>query len=168
MADFLVLEAGAPGGQNVHPPYWSARRVHHGFDPPEPQRAVCIGEVRCEADAAAAVLAALNGAHLIVEAHASRDVIDRLCDDLRRVGTLEHRVGPATGLPRLSNEQLQLLRCLLAGSSLGQAAAELHISRRTADRRIAEIRQLLGASSTSAALVRAVQLGFSAARGSEA
>jgi DNA-binding NarL/FixJ family response regulator len=124
--------------------------------------------VRGEADAAAAVLAALNGAQLIVEAHASRDVIDRLCDDLRRMGTLEHRVGPATVLPRLSGEQLQLLRCLLAGSSLGQAAAELHISRRTADRRIADIRQLLGASSTSAALVRAVQLGLSAARGSEA
>lgn len=109
--------------------------------------------------AAAAVLAAVAGADLVVHAVAPREVIDRLCDDLRRLGELDHRVG-AGERPTLREEERALLAQLLAGRSLGEAARALHLSRRTADRRLAAARRTLGAASTSEALVLASQQGI--------
>lgn len=112
--------------------------------------------------AVAAVLEAVRGADLVVTATANRDVIDQLCDDLRRLGTVEHRVEPRAGrpTPTLSSDEQALLAALLGGASLGEAAAALHLSRRTADRRLAGARRALGASSTAEALVLAAQAGL--------
>ena len=54
-------------------------------------------------------------------------------------------------------------RCCVAiaeGASLGQAAADLHLSRRTADRRLAAARKALDAASTPEAVVKATRLGL--------
>ncbi|TIC83562.1 hypothetical protein E8D34_15650 [Nocardioides sp. GY 10113] len=112
-----------------------------------------IAEVRVRdaASAGAAVLAALEGRPVLAWATADRDVVDRLCDDLRRLGRLDHRVG-ADPAGWLTGEQHELLAHLGAGASLGAAATALHLSRRSADRRLAAARAALGAASTSAAL----------------
>jgi DNA-binding NarL/FixJ family response regulator len=127
------------------------------------------GEVLAVADRGAAVeavLAAVRGADLVIAATAKRDVIDQLCDDLRRLGTVEHRVEartvPTSPAAALSADERALLVALLGGASLGEAAAALHLSRRTADRRLAAARRALGASSTAEALVLAAQAGLSA------
>ncbi len=113
-----------------------------------------------------AVLAAVRGADLVIAATAKRDVIDQLCDDLRRLGTVEHRVAPrgepADPAVALSADERALLVALLGGASLGEAAAALHLSRRTADRRLAAARRTLGAGSTAEALVLAAQAGLRA------
>lgn len=123
-------------------------------------RTVCVGRVADAEDAGRAVLAALIGADLVVDATADRDVIDRLCDDLRRLGTLEHRVGAAARPPALTEDERALLAHLLGGSSLGETARALHLSRRTADRRLASARTKLGAGSTSEAVVLAARAGI--------
>ena len=124
-----------------------------------PGPVVCVGRVANAEDAARAVLAAVGGAQLVVDVDAPREVVDQLCDDLRRIGELDHRVGPPSG-PVLSKEQRALLELLLSGAALGEAARALHISRRTADRRLAAARSALGAGSTAEALRLAARLGI--------
>jgi DNA-binding CsgD family transcriptional regulator len=117
------------------------------------------------ASAAQAVLAAMGGVDLVVVATGPRDVIDQLCDDLRRLGELDHRVGgggsPAPAI--LSGDERALLAQLIGGASLGEAARALHLSRRTADRRLAAARRALNATTTSEALVLAQRLGVTTA-----
>jgi len=112
---------------------------------------LCVGVVEDEQDAAAAVLAAVAGARLVVTARADQDVIDRLCDDLRRLGSLEHRTSTPAG-DDLTAEQRALVRLLLRGATLGEASRQLHVSRRTLDRRWAAVRAALGATTTAEAL----------------
>jgi DNA-binding CsgD family transcriptional regulator len=116
------------------------------------------------ATAGEAVLAAVRGNDLVVLAAAPREVIDQLCDDLRRLGDLDHRVGDGGAVgPVLSAEERAVLAQLMAGRSLGEAARALHLSRRTADRRLAAARRTLGAASTSEALVAARRNGVTPA-----
>lgn len=114
--------------------------------------------------AADAVLAAVGGADLVMHVECEREVIDNLCDDLRSLGELDHRIGDVTpaahsSAPVLSDDERALLAQLIGGASLGEAARVLHLSRRTADRRLASARSALGAASTSEALVLARRLG---------
>lgn len=120
--------------------------------------------VRDPAGAAQAVLAAVAGRDLVVHATAPRDVIDQLCDDLGHLGELDHRVGATGAEPDLPTEQRELLAQLLAGKTLGEAARALHVSRRTADRRLAAARRCLGAANTSEALVLARRAGIAPSR----
>ncbi len=120
-------------------------------------RTVRVGRVANAEDAATAVLCAVAGADLVVDAAAPREVIDRLCDDLRRLGEVEHRIGPPPS--GLDADQRSLLALLLGGATLGQAARELHLSRRTADRRLAAARAALGARTTSEAVAAAARAG---------
>jgi DNA-binding NarL/FixJ family response regulator len=110
-------------------------------------------------DAGRAVLAAVRGARLVISADAPRQVIDQLCDDLRRLGEVDHRIEPSRR-PVLSLEERALFAQLLAGATLGQAARTLHLSRRTADRRLAAARTALGARTTAEALRIAADLGL--------
>ena len=50
------------------------------------------------------MLAAVGGAGLIARVTASREVTDRLLDDLRRLGPVEHRLGEPTHV-RLTSER---------------------------------------------------------------
>lgn len=109
-----------------------------------------------------ALLAAVAGRSLLIHAVAARDVLDRLYDDLRRLAVVEIRTddtaaGSATdgvaALAALGEDELALLRLLAAGLTLREAAAELHLSPRTADRRLARARAALGARTTAEAIV---------------
>ncbi len=126
-----------------------------------PGRSIRAGLVADRAAAEAALLAALRGEGLLVHALADRDVIDRLVDDLRRLGPVDHRVGePAEGPPPVPAEARAILGLLAQGHSLGEAAAILGLSRRTADRRLAEGRHALGTTRTTEAIARARDLGW--------
>jgi DNA-binding NarL/FixJ family response regulator len=149
----IAAELAGPGG-----------RIVDGWRKPDTGVAtVCVGRVQTAQDAAAAVLCAVSGAALVVDAAAPRPIVDRLCDDLRRLGELDHRVEPPAA-PALPPEERNLLALLLGGATLGQAARELHLSRRTADRRLAAARDRLGARSTSEAVAAAARLGVTAVR----
>ena len=166
MTHFVVLEEHSPDAMAAVADELAAdgAEIVRGWRKPIPGvQLVCVGTVRSPADAAAAVMCAVGGARLVVAADADRDVIDSLCDDLRHLGQLDHRLGEEAGLD-LPDEHRQLLALLLGGSTLGQAAQTLHISRRTADRRLAAARALLGAQTTSEAVAAASRLGVRPAR----
>ena len=109
--------------------------------------------VRDAGDAAEALLAAVGGAGVVVHALAERETIDRLVDDLRRLGPVDHRMGEPKPGPGLTTDERRLLDELASGRTLGDAAADLHLSRRTADRRLASARRKLGVSTTAEAVV---------------
>jgi len=114
---------------------------------------VCTGVVGSMEDAAAALLAAVGGAGVLIDAQAERDVVDRLCEDLRRIGRLDHRVGEQPLRVTLTREEQALVDILLDGESLGAAARRLSVARRTADRRLASVRAKLGVETTAEVLV---------------
>ncbi|WP_110206941.1 hypothetical protein [Nocardioides daejeonensis] len=102
---------------------------------------VCSAVVSDSAGAARAVLAGVAGHGLVVLAGAGRDVNDRLCDDLRHLGELDHRVG-VRRTPVLTAEQHALLDGLRAGEQIGTLAERLFLSRRSVERRLALLREL--------------------------
>jgi DNA-binding NarL/FixJ family response regulator len=120
---------------------------------------LCTGVVETAADARRAVLAALAGSDLVVDCRADREIADAMCDDLRRLGRLDHRVMAAPDAV-LGNDQRLLLSALAAGRSLSWAAQQLHVSKRTADRRLAAARTSLGAANTAEAIVTATRRGL--------
>jgi DNA-binding NarL/FixJ family response regulator len=118
---------------------------------------VCAGAVVDEVSAAEALLAAVAGAGLVVEARAPREILDRLVDDLRRLGRVDHRTTePET--PLLTREERALVALLAGGATVGEAARQLHVSRRTADRRLAAVRAKLGVATTAEAVVAGAKL----------
>lgn len=118
-----------------------------------------VAHVADEEAAQRAVLAALDGADLLLCCTADDETTDRLLDDLGRLGTVHHES------VSLTTEQVALLTRLHTGQSLGAAAAAEHLSRRTADRRLAEARAALGVRTTAEALVAAGRLGLLDAAG---
>lgn len=165
-ASYVVIEGGAPDALERACAEMAGRglRIVRTFSAAGPGAAYA-GQITDQRDAQSAVLAALAGAHLVVVTAADREVIDMLCEDLRRLGALDHRVGdlgvgPAAAVPGLGDAERALLECLLRGDSLGQAASALHLSRRTADRRLAAARRALGATTTAEALAIAVRIGL--------
>jgi DNA-binding CsgD family transcriptional regulator len=147
----VVAEATASG--------W---RMSDGFDRPfggaSPN--VCTGVVGSADDAARALLAVLAGAGVVIHGRASREIIDRLLDDLRHVGPVEHRRQLQASPPPLDPDELEILRMLGAGRRLGDAASALGLSRRTADRRLADARRALGVERTVEAVAKARRLGW--------
>jgi len=113
---------------------------------------VCVGTIDDVRDAERAVLAAVRGAGIVARGRASREILDRLCDDLRRLGPLTHITEPIAPSP-LSDEQRSLLQLLGDGKTLGETAKQLHISRRTADRRLQQARDALGVGTTAEAVL---------------
>jgi DNA-binding NarL/FixJ family response regulator len=135
--------------------------VVRGFhEIPTAGRVVRAGAVADTDGAEAALMAALRGEGLIVHASGPTDVLDRLTDDLRRLGPVDDRAGNVTQAPVLSPDARAILGLLAEGYSLGEAAALLGLSRRTADRRLAEGRKALGVDRTTEAVARARRLGW--------
>lgn len=114
---------------------------------------VCAGTVRDAADAAEALLAVIAGAGLIIHVQCDRAIIDRLVDDLRRFGRVDHRTAEPPDGPALTSDERRLLDVLAQGRRLDDAAADLHLSRRTVDRRLAAARRKLGVATTAEAIV---------------
>ena len=73
---------------------------------------------------------------------------------------MDHRIGAPDEAPHVSNEARAILGLLAEGHSLGEAADILGLSRRTADRRLAEGRQALGTDRTTEAIARARHQGW--------
>jgi len=138
--------------------------VTEGFDsgrrPGRGEGSVRSGTVSDKATAEAALLTALRGEGLVVHATADRQTIDRLVDDLRRLGPVEHRIGSPEAPPVVAPEARAILGLLAEGHSLGEAAAILGIARRTADRRLADGRRALGTDRTTEAITLARRLGW--------
>jgi DNA-binding NarL/FixJ family response regulator len=128
-------------------------------------RIVCHGPVASDSDAVQALRAALEGAGVVVTASASRETIDRLVDDLRRLGPVEHVTADAPGPAVVAPERRRLLQLLAEGWTLGEAATELGWSRRTADRRLDAARRALGTETTAEAVAQARRLGWVDASG---
>jgi DNA-binding CsgD family transcriptional regulator len=134
-------------------------RLVEGWDGTEQAGDVVrYGAVTEAADVARVVLAMVSGAGVLAETTDPRWA-EQLVDDLRRAGRVEHR-SPSYGWVVLHPEERRLLDLLGDGLSLGEAAARLHLARRTADRRLSAARQRLGVSSNGAAVaVRRRRLG---------
>jgi DNA-binding NarL/FixJ family response regulator len=126
-------------------PSWSAPRPG--------ERLVCTGTVASADDARQALLAVLAGAGLVVKVTADRPTVDQFVDDLRRLGPVDHLTAGTAPPARLDAEQRALLDLLADGLTLGEAAHELALSRRTADRRLAGARRILGVATTAEAIL---------------
>ena len=162
MGPFVVIEGSEldlrMAVQEIASAGW---RLESGFGPPHRQGPVVrSGTIRTSVEAASALVAALAGQGLVVRTVAPRDVVDRLIDDLRRLGPVEHRLGRTQAPPDVEPEARAILGLLAEGQSLGEAAAILGMSRRTADRRLALARRALGAKRTTEAIARARRLGW--------
>lgn len=110
---------------------------------------VVVGEVGDDASHLAALDAARRGADVIADV-----VPDRLAafvEDVDRLGIAfwQPNVGATTGV-----EWPPLLDQLAAGATIEQAARRCNLSLRSAHRRLAEARLVLGVSTTAAAVAR--------------
>ena len=110
--------------------------------------------------AAAALLAALDGHGLLVHATCASDVRHRLLADLGRIGSVTHHVRPVEAATAMAPEALSLLALVARGHSVSEAARGLGISRRTADRRLADARAGMGVTTTAGAVGEAVRRGW--------
>jgi DNA-binding NarL/FixJ family response regulator len=115
---------------------------------------VCAGSVRTRADAEAALLAALRGAGIVALLPEDPTLSASFFEDLRRLGPVDVAGEPDVDpLERLAPEQRRLLELLAEGLSVAAAARRLYVSRRTAVRRLASARAVLGVRSTAEAVV---------------
>jgi DNA-binding CsgD family transcriptional regulator len=112
------------------------------------RRIACAGRIATRTDLEDALVAAARGASLVVEGPVPAELAAPLGEDLRRLGTVEHCC--STGL---DTQQHRILTLLGEGLSVGEAAARLFISRRTADRRLAAARAALGVAKNNEAVV---------------
>jgi DNA-binding NarL/FixJ family response regulator len=105
-------------------------------------------------DAALAVLAAARGAGVVVSVRSRDEVLERLLDDLHCLGGVEllppEDPSPLAGL---TVEQWCLLVLLSRGRTVTEAARVLHLARRTAVRRLAEARAVLGVATNLEAVI---------------
>lgn len=138
-----------------------ASRIVDGFElPAEPWSVgpglVCAGHVTDDAAAADALLCAARGALLV--AAVSSELRGRFFEDLLRVGPVRRPTG-VDAAPRvagpLDEQQLGLLRLLAEGRSVREAGKALFLSQRTAERKLAQARAVLGVTTTAEAVVAA-------------
>ncbi len=140
---------------------WNARE---GFALPDPawdvtgQRLVLYGRVGDEDTAELAVHAAARGAGVVVIADPDTVLGRTLLADLGRLGPVTRDpdadvVAANNSSPVLLPEQRALLERLANGETIASAAAAEYLSLRTANRRIAQARQLLGVRTTREAVL---------------
>jgi DNA-binding CsgD family transcriptional regulator len=123
-------------------------------------RIVCVGRIGSDADASAALLAAVRGAGVVYFDARENGGAERLIEDLGKLGPLEWRSTQPSRLDDLSDEERRLLELLSQGRPLAEVARSLYVSRRTADRRLASARAKLGVRTTAeAVLLASAQVG---------
>lgn len=150
---------------------WNTRE---GFALPEPtwdvstHRLVLFGRVTDPDSAEFAVLAAARGAGIVAVTDPDSDLGRALLADLSRIGPVSTDPdAPAAGEttdvaaptgPHLAPEQRALLDRLANGETIAAAAAAEFLSLRTANRRIAEARELFGVRTTREAVLAYLRL----------
>ena len=136
--------------------------VVEGFGRNAQRPAVLAGTVDNDQTAAAALLAALDGHGLLLLAACSADTAEQLLADLRRVGPVTRHARPADSMEArpLRSEEWALLDLIARGHSVDEAACCLGMSSRTADRRLAQARAALGATTTAGAVGEASRRGW--------
>jgi DNA-binding NarL/FixJ family response regulator len=128
-------------------------------------RLVLFGRVPDEDTAALVVQAAARGAAIVAITDAGSPLGRALIDDLGRLGAvhLNPDADPDGSdespdvLAKLLPEQRALLERLANGETIAAAAAAEFLSLRTANRRIAQARELLGVRTTREAVVAYLQ-----------
>jgi DNA-directed RNA polymerase specialized sigma24 family protein len=155
VADRALLPSGAREGLAA-----AGWRVEDGFAlPAEPwdltdRRWARAGVVADDDGLAAAVLAAARGVGVLAGCPDERRRA-RLVDDLGRIAPVEVLdLGPDP-LAALDDDQRALLAALAEGASIAEAAGRLHLSTRTAERRLATARRSLGVRTTAEAVALA-------------
>ena len=125
-------------------------------------RLVLFGRVADVDTAELALLAAARGAGVVAIADTATETGRALLADLARIGPVVvdpdadpgTEAGPATvGGPQLAPEQRALLERLANGETIAAAAQSEFLSLRTANRRIAEARDVLGVRTTREAVL---------------
>jgi len=140
---------------------WMAR---DGFALPDPSwdvtgnRLVLHGRITDTETLQLALLAAARGAGVVAICDAESPLGRALVDDLSRMGPVRQGPGaepaePGNAVADLVPEQRALLDRLAAGDTIAAAAAAEFLSLRTANRRIAEARQLFGVRTTREAVL---------------
>jgi DNA-binding NarL/FixJ family response regulator len=128
--------------------------IVHGWElPNEPwdltrRRLACAGRINSRTDLEDALVAAARGASLLVEGPVATELLAPLVEDLRRLGVVEHQFSNG-----LDAQQRRILTLLGEGFSVGEAAAQLFISTRTANRRLAAARAALDVGTNNEAVV---------------
>lgn len=135
-------------------------RPRDGFALPDPawdvtaSRLVLHGRVADTDTLQLAVLAAARGAGIVAVTDPATPVGRALVDDLSRLGPVHRGVDADTpAVAELVPEQRALLDRLAGGDTIAAAAAAEFLSLRTANRRIAEARALLGVRTTREAVL---------------
>jgi DNA-binding NarL/FixJ family response regulator len=127
-----------------------------GWELQPPDRAGSAGtvvtlSVATPPDAQAALLLAIGGAGLLVRADAERSVVDDLVEDLGRIGRVLLVDGPRA--IRLDPDTWRLVHALAEGTTVSAVARTLHMSVRTANRRLTDAKDAMNAP-TRAQLLR--------------
>lgn len=110
---------------------------------------LCVGVVVDDSMHSASLDAALRGADVVVEPEPGR--VAAFLEDVRRLGVTVW--SPADGQARVSDWG-PLLDALAAGATTEEAARRCHLSLRSAHRRLAVARSVLGVATTAAAVAR--------------
>ena len=109
------------------------------------------GSIGSADERAAVLVAAARGAGVVALTPRDRAELATFFDELARLGHVElARDGRAAAL---THEQRRILELLAAGDTVREAADRLSLSRRTAHRRLAEARAVLGVGTTAEAML---------------
>jgi DNA-binding NarL/FixJ family response regulator len=135
---------------------------------PTGQPTVLVLSLRDRADVARILRLVIAGFGVVCEVDLADPLAAELHEDLRRLGSvtvLPDAEGEAPGRSEAVSaapdpDTLALLRSLSTGHTLGEAARSVHLSRRTADRRLAAVRRALGVATTLEAVVAARRAGW--------
>ena len=129
-------------------------------------RLVLFGRVTDLDTAELALLAAARGAGVVAITDPTSETGRALLADLARIGTVvtdpdaedEETAGGESDRPQLAPEQRALLERLANGETIAAAASAEFLSLRTANRRIAEARDVLGVRTTREAVLAYLRL----------
>jgi DNA-binding NarL/FixJ family response regulator len=123
-------------------------------------RLVLFGRVTDRETARQAIQAAARGTGVVVITDAAGETGRALVDDLARIGPVHRdpeseaeRPGSNDAMTRLIPEQRALLERLANGETIAAAAAAEFLSLRTANRRIAQAREVFGVRTTREAVL---------------
>ncbi len=157
-APLVVVDRSRPTAADLADLDLDGWTVEEGFTlPPQPwdltdRRWFRTGSVGDDDELRAAVLAAARGVGVAVGCP-DAGLRATLVDDLARVGAVTEVLRGPDPLAGLDDDQQALLRALAGGASIAEAAGELFLSPRTAERRLAAARKALGVRTTAEAIV---------------